>query len=144
MNRRDLVLAVLASSEGRPYTPVQLQKAIFLITKNVPDIVDDGPGFNFEPYDYGPFDSGVYLEADNLSRAGSAVIAPSGYGRWNTYAATDAGLKPGTDILNGLQEEIRQYIKDISTWVRAQSFSSLVKSIYQAYPETAANSIFKG
>src|SRR5258708_4475977 len=61
MDRRELVLALLASSEGRQYTPAQLQKAAFLVTRNMPQIVQ-GTGFHFVPYDYGPFDSDVYNE----------------------------------------------------------------------------------
>jgi len=53
MNRRDLVLAVLAASQGRSLTPVQMQKAAFLVTTNIPQVVTEGPLFNFVPYDYG-------------------------------------------------------------------------------------------
>jgi hypothetical protein len=143
LNRRDLVLAVLASSEGRPYTPAQLQKAVFLISRNLPRLFD-GPGFKFVPYDYGPFDSDVYQEAENLRRAGDAIIAPSDVGRWSTYAASEAGVTRGRGLLARLDEPARQYLQKVSDWVRSQSFSSLVKSIYDAYPEMRANSIFRG
>jgi hypothetical protein len=69
LTRRDLVLAVLASSEGRPYTPAQLQKAVFHISRNLPQLIH-GVGFNFVLCDYGPFDSDVYQEAENLRRTG--------------------------------------------------------------------------
>jgi hypothetical protein len=144
MNRRDLVLAVLAGAGGRPFTPVQLQKAVFVVTRNVPRLIDAGPGFTFQPYDYGPFDSDVYDEARTLAVAGEAVIAPAATGRWNTYAASDAGLARGTQILGGLDEATRKYLTDISAWVRSQSFSGLVKSIYAAYPDMKAKSIFRG
>jgi hypothetical protein len=62
MNRRDLVLAILAAAEGRAYTPVQIQKAVFVICDQLPHLIDDGPRFNFAPYDYGPFDGDVYTE----------------------------------------------------------------------------------
>jgi uncharacterized protein len=142
MNRCDLVLSVLASSEGRPYTPAQLQKAVFLISRNLPRVID-GAGFKFVPYDYGPFDSDVYHEAENLRRAGDAIIAPSDAGRWNTYAASESGLIRGRSLLERLDQPARQYLQQVSTWVRSQSFSSLVKSIYDAYPEMRANSIFR-
>jgi|SRR5665213_60486 len=144
MNRRELVLAVLACSEGRPYTPAQLQKAVFLVTRNMPQIVQQGPGYHFVPYDYGPFDSDVYSDASQLHHAGEAVIAPSGLGRWNTYAATEAGVRRGRELMQALPDHVQRYLRDVSEWVRAQSFSSLVKSIYETYPEMRANSIFRG
>ena len=143
MDRRELVLALLAASDGRQYTPAQLQKAVFLVTRNMPQIVQGG-GFHFVPYDYGPFDADVYNEAATLHHAGEAVIAPSGIGRWNTYAATESGIARGRALLRTLSAPAQQYLSDVSTWVRAQSFSSLVKSIYDTYPEMRENSIFRG
>lgn len=143
MNRRNLVLAMLAAAEGRPYTPVQIQKAIFLVCTELPELIDDGPGFDFQPYDYGPFDSDVYSEIEGLVRRGQAVILPSGQGNWNTYAATDEGIDDGEDLLEELGED-GEYIRKISDWVRSMSFSRLVKSIYEAYPHMRARSIFRG
>ena len=144
MNRRDLLLAVLAASEGRPYTPVQIQKALFLISQNAGHVVDEGDGFNFRPYDYGPFDSAVYVESERLMAAGEAKIIPSGFGSWNMYAASDAGVVRGRQLLNRLPSETRDYILGVCEWVRRLSFNSLVKSIYDAYPEMRARSIFRG
>ena len=145
MNRRDLVLAILGAADGRTYTPVQIQKAAFLVCKHFGNVIDEGPGFNFEPYDYGPFDSDVYAEIEALYRAGEAVIAPSAHGNWNTYAASDAGIERSGDLLYGvLGEEASSYIYKISNWVRSLSFKSLVRSIYEVYPEMRANSIFRG
>ncbi len=144
MNRKDLVLAILASAEGRPLSPVQLQKAAFLITTNADGIVDEGVGFNFTPYDYGPFDRAVYDEASALSMAGLCAIQPSSQGRWNVYSATEQGTESGLATLERLPDRFRDYVVNVTSWVRQQSFSSLVKSIYDQYPEMRANSIFQG
>jgi uncharacterized protein len=142
MNRRDLLLAILAASEGRPFEPVQIQKTVFLVTQNVPGIVTEGDGFNFVPYDYGPFDAAVYTEAEELSRCNLAIISRSSRGRWNTYAASHAGIVRGRQLLEALEPEVRQYIENITKWVQAQSFGSIVKFIYETYPKMRENSIF--
>jgi uncharacterized protein len=144
MNRRDLVLAILAAADGRTYTPVQIQKAVFVICDHFPDLIDEGVSFQFEPYDYGPFDSNVYSVIARLENEGLAEIAPSAYGNWNTYAASDDGVDRGCEILDRISNEERGYIHTVSNWVRSLSFAKLVKSIYEAYPEMRANSIFKG
>ena len=142
LNRRDLVLAILAASGGIAYTPVQIQKAVFVVCDQLPGLIS-GPGFNFKPYDYGPFDSDVYSEISQLQRAGEATIIPAPFGNWNMYAASDTGLARGRQLLDRIGKH-REYIEKISAWVRSLSFSSLVKSIYEAYPQMKANSIFKG
>ncbi len=124
MNRRDLLLTILAAADGRTFTPVQIQKAVFLVCDHFPDLIEEGPTFNFQPYDYGPFDSDVYSEIEALNRAGEAVIAPSAYGNWNTYAASDDGADRGQDLLNGMDDEACAYIQKISTWVRSLNFKS--------------------
>lgn len=144
MTRQELLLTVLACAEGRPFSPVQIQKALFLISKRMPELVTEGPGYQFVPYDYGPFDSSVYSDAAVLAAQGEVVISPSGVGNWNTYAVSDAGLESGQLSMAFLSERAQTYLKEVSDWVRAQSFASLVKAIYDAYPEMRANSIFRG
>ena len=143
MNRRDAVLAVLAAADGNGYGPAQLQKALFLISKNAPDVFEDGRGFKFTPYDYGPFDKRVYDAADELASEGLCTVARSSNG-FRTYSATEDGRRVGQLILAGLPPGKRNYIQEVSRWVRSLSFAQLVKSIYQAYPETRKNSIFVG
>jgi hypothetical protein len=143
MNRRELVLAILAASDGRPYTPVQIQKAVFVICDQLPRLINDGPGFHFEPYDYGPFDAQVYSEIEHLWWNGEAVTAPSSSGNWKTYAASDYGVSRGHELLNRAGKD-GQYIRKISAWVRSLDFTSLVKSIYEVYPHMRANTVFRG
>ena len=144
MNRRDLLLAVLAASAGQSYQPVQLQKAMFLVTRNLPGVVDEGPGFEFVPYDYGPFDASVYQEADRLERAGLAEIGTAPSGRWRVYAASAQGIREGDRALGRMTKEQRAYVRAVSQWVRRLDFGTLVRSVYEAYPEMRANSIFQG
>ena len=81
------------------------------------------------------------LRASRNSR--EAIIAQAGNGRWNTYAASDVGADRGSQLLDRLPSQTSQYIKHVSAWVRRLNFSTLVKSIYNAYPEMRANSIFR-
>ncbi len=144
MNRPSVLLAVLSASGGHPFQPVQIQKAMFLVSQNLPGLVTAGPKYSFAPYDYGPFDSTVYNDARVLQAAGLARIADASNGRWSTYSATDHGLERGTKLLDRMTKGQRKYILDVAAWVRKLSFSALVKSIYDAYPKMRENSIFEG
>ena len=57
---------------------------------------------------------------------------------------SEAGLVRGERLLATLDRDSRTYIDDVVRWALAQSFGSLVKSIYEAYPEMKENSIFQG
>jgi hypothetical protein len=79
-----------------------------------------------------------------LARRGLAEII-SQYGvRWNRYAASDAGIERGTKILESMPQRANDYVKNVSAWVRSQSFEGLVKAIYAQYPDMRANSVFRG
>jgi hypothetical protein len=144
MDRREVLLAVLAAGRGRQFSPVQIQKAIFLINKNLPHLTHGGPSYNFLPYNYGPFDRSVYIEAETLRDEGQATIALADNGRWSTYAASERGVEQGGLILNRMHQKSRKYVESVVEWVLAQSFGSLVKAIYDEYPEMRENSIFQG
>lgn len=143
MRRSEVLLATLGAADGRPFSPVQLQKAIFLIDRNLLQLFDEGSRFSFEAYDYGPFDREVYAEAAKLEMLGLASISRSANG-YSEYSATDAGLTSAREKLEQLQPQHRKYIKAVADWVRAMSFAKLVKSIYAEYPEMRENSIFRG
>src|ERR1700704_660608 len=98
MDRRELLLAVLAAGRGKAFNPAQVQKTVFLISTNLPNLVHRGGEFNFVPYNYGPFDKNVYVEAERLRDEGLVTIVPSENGRWMTYAASNDGIRRGEGI----------------------------------------------
>jgi uncharacterized protein len=142
MTRQDVLLAILAASGGRNYTPAQIQKGVFLVTENLPALVTEGRNYHFEPYDYGPFDKNVYVDCETLSVSGEADVLQGP--RWKYYTASDEGVQKGLAILERMAPEDRKYVHTVSEWVRSISFDQLVKSIYEKYPHMKANSIFRG
>ena len=143
-DRKSVVLAILAAGGGGTFTPTQLQKAAFLVSQNLTEVFAGGSRFSFAPYNYGPFDAGVYHEAEALKAEAMAEIANSAQGRWREYSASQAGVQRGEVVLNSLAPKHQEYIRLVAAWVRSLSFQQLVRSIYDHYPEMRANSIFRG
>lgn len=142
--RQQLVLAALAAGEtNSELSPVQAQKLFFLIDKNVSGALG-GQQYNFEPYDYGPFDSAVYSDLDWLSLPQEGCVETIRNGRFRTYRLTQRGRDIGIQRLNQLDPQIRDYFGRAKDWVKGLSFQALVRAIYQAYPEMRVNSIFQG
>lgn len=142
MKRKELALLVLALAEGKPYSPVRIQKALFLATSNLPQLVDKGPSYSFQAYDYGPFDKAVYGDLRELASDGLAELPSAWHDRWTEYQCTSAGQEEAQRIKDQVADDELEYLAEVSKFVRSLSFSQLVSAIYKAYPEMKKNSIF--
>jgi hypothetical protein len=141
MTRQELIAAAFASAGlNATFLPVQVQKLFFLIDREVANRIE-GPYFSFAPYDYGPFDSSVYDELENMKFVGHATIDMSG--RYRRYSLTDQGFIEGSRVLSSLPEDIRQFFSDLTSWIRKLDFQQLVAAIYNKYPDMKVNSIFR-
>jgi hypothetical protein len=142
VNRREFALASLAAgAKGRPLTPVQLQKFLFILDRNIGSRVR-GSGFAFRAYHYGPFDSSVYTTLQSLRDEGLAEISQSP-GAYRMYGLTEAGQAAGDAIVAQLDRRVTEHMAAVGEFVRSQSFASLVSSIYKAYPDMKVNSVFQ-
>lgn len=142
LSREDVVLAALSPAGGAPHTPVQVQKLLFLIDRNLSSILG-GPKFDFQPYHYGPFDKEVYATLEELAQAGVVEITRGRRGDWPEYRLTPEGQARALKVVARLDERARSYIERVSFFVRRLSFSELVASIYKAYPEMRVRSVFQ-
>ncbi len=129
--------AMAAGGSGAVYDPVQIQKLLFLIDREIPEQVG-GPHFRFVPYHYGPFDERVYGVLHLLERKGQVTVDRTG--PYPCYALTDLGLKEGLGILRTLAPTASDYLTQAADWVRRLSFSQLLRGIYARYPDMATNS----
>ena len=140
--RQKTILAALAAENAPPFAPVQVQKLFFLLDENL-NVRLGGRLFNFQPYNYGPFDAAVYRELEALWQMGLVTIAAVGGSGRREYRLTPAGFTAGNVVLDAFPEITRKYVATISAWVRSMSFQALVGSIYRAYPAMRENSIFE-
>jgi hypothetical protein len=134
---------MLSLAEGAPFTPVQIQKAMFLASDKVPGAFDRYSRYDFQPYDYGPFDWQVYADVEELERRGLAQINQQPGTRWRTYAATQRGVMEGRCLARQLSEDQHTLLTRIVQLVRSLSFNDLVSAIYRAYPGMRERSVFR-
>jgi hypothetical protein len=141
LTQRDIVLIGLTPAKGAEHTPVQAQKLFFLIDKNLSDLLG-GPFFNFHPYNYGPFDKNVYIILEELSSEGLVdIIMKQSY---KCYKLSVSGQMLGEELINNIPQIAKDYIEQVSKFVRELSFTQLISAIYRDYPEMSANSVFQG
>ncbi len=73
LERENVTLAVLSLADGM-LTPVQLQKAMFLASDKLSSAFKADSRYNFQPYDYGPFDRQMYEDVEAMERQGLIQI----------------------------------------------------------------------
>ena len=136
-SRSDIVLpAMVPAPCDIWFDPVRAQKLLFLIDKEIPTLVG-GPHFNFQPYNYGPFDINVYLELEALTE-GSCVHTDRRL-RHLRYRLTGKGLARGTTVMANIPDRASRFIERACEWMLVTSISDLLSAIYRRYPETAVN-----
>jgi len=143
LSKDEVLLVVLSLANGEPLTPVQVQKSLFLADDKVRTAFRAGSRYEFQPYDYGPFDREVYLDAQSMSRTGLVEISSDMRGGWNTYAATNAGLNRARALRERLSVPELEILKRIVGFVRSLSFTELVSAIYRGYPHMKERSVFR-
>ena len=133
-----IVLAALCGNGTcAPYNPVQLQKLLFLIDREIADDIG-GPHFDFKPDHYGPYDPSVFDVAEGLRGQGKVII--DNRGPYRRYLVSDGGLSEGSAVLDQMVEPACRYVYEASEWILSQSFRELVSAIYRQYPDMAVNS----
>lgn len=141
----DWTLLCIAEAGNQPLQPVQLQKALFLLGRNLPlSRLKAETFYSFEPYDYGPFAAGVYRDAEALEQGGLVTIKRPPLTRFNQYSSTDAGRETAASLRKELPADVAKYLTDVIKFTQSLSFNELVAAIYKAYPDMKANSVFQG
>jgi uncharacterized protein YwgA len=141
MEREKLILACLAAADGHSYDPAQIQKLVFLYQEKGLPPAEPKP-FRFSPYNFGPFDPAVYHTLESLSERGMVEIIGQPYTKQRAYRlSVDGRIAAETASKN---VPAWDYLRQLSDWVRKQSFTSLVASVYKAFPEMKVNSVFRG
>jgi hypothetical protein len=142
VQRSDWALLAIAAAEGRPLTPVQLQKVLFILGREKHRRV--GPGYYaFHPYNYGPFSSEIYADAEALDGMGLVDVEHGDPARsWSTYTATADGLARAQELRKKAPADAVRYLEALVAWARKLTFQQLVSSVYERYPDQRVNSIF--
>lgn len=141
IKREAFVLAAMVPAGKGLFSPVQIQKLLFLLDENVAKQTDK-PHFNYQPYHYGPFDKNVYEVLEQLEKKGLVEVKVSGVNGRRTYGLTDVGHRAGSEAFRGIGGPFQEYIKEAVHFVRTLSFPQLVRAIYKAYPKMKKNSVF--
>src|SRR6266404_2258486 len=137
LQRKDWTVLVISAAGPTGLSPVQLQKCLFLIGKNLPAEVGED-FYSFIPYNYGPFDAAVYVDAESLVNEKLIAIARVSGRTWAYYVITPKGEDLAQSLRAKISPTVWDYIFRTVAWIKRLSFSELLMAIYNAYPEYRA------
>jgi len=127
-----------AAADGR-LDPVQMQKTLFILSQEAKAYVG-ADFYTFRPYNYGPFDSLIYRDVDQLARQG--LLIDDNRNRVRCYVLTQSGAQQAQAIGAGLPTQLTDYIRAVVTWAKSVTFDELLRAVYARYPAYAVNSVF--
>ena len=138
------LLAISVAGENG-LSPVQIQKALFLLGKELSADIGDG-FYAFEPYNYGPFCKVIYGDAEDLADEGLVVVSSrTGMNRrYSHFTITPSGQQQAGEVERSAPPKAVSYLRAVVAWAQSQTFSGLIRAIYQKYPEYRENSVFSG
>jgi uncharacterized protein len=135
----DILLLVAEGATGRfPLDPIRLMKGAFLAWQQGPS--EWANLFDFEPYDYGPFDLSVYRSRDDLIRRG--FLGAARQGRYDRYWVTAAGAQRTAQLKQTQPNEVVDFLHRVGAFVTSRSFADLLREIYATFPKFAERSVF--
>lgn len=138
-DKQKWTLITLLKAKSKGLTPAQLQKTLFLLQKAFPKKLKDF--YHFKPYNYGPFDIQVYINAEKLASEGLINLYPVKNG-WSIYSITKTGEEVAKQVERQLDKPLIEYLDKVVKWAQSLTFQELISSIYKKYPEYKINSVF--
>ena len=144
MMARDWILLVIAAAPSKQLQPVHLQKSLFLLGRRLSGKqLQVEEFYQFEPYDYGPFCSQVYSDADQLRDEGLVHIDQPTSLSFRLYSVTEQGGERANTLRKALDQDVRNYLDRLVSWTSSLSFKRLVSAIYHEFPDMKVNSVFQ-
>jgi hypothetical protein len=120
---------------------IHLAKELFLLWKH-PLFSKRLHGVHFEPYKFGPWFEGINSGIDELVSRNAIGVRQSGNAQ--AISLTDYGKRISATLWKGLSPEEQAVLTDVKTNLNPLSTQALLNRIYDAYPEFAVASEWKG
>ena len=135
-----LLLALAFAPDGR-FSPIQAQKTMFLLSMEAKDYVGSG-FYKFKPYLYGPYSHQLASDLEKMRREGKVIADGSPFSRVS-YVLAPQGAEEAKGLRASADPKVLEFLHRTVGWVKSQTFSGLLASIYKKYPFYATQSIFK-
>jgi len=118
VNKKDWTLLAISLSREQGLSPVQIQKALFLLGKELPQAIN-GPFYEFVPHNYGPFSKEIYEDAEGLAEQGMVAVARRPGRGFLEYYPTSFGDHQLGELKRRADPVAVAYLEKAVNWVQS-------------------------
>lgn len=145
-DRRALPLLLAAPDfldpgETQPLDRIRMQKGVFLLEKRGPS--DWGTCYEYVPYNWGPYAPSLSSDVNSLVSDGAMTLIQFDGFHYGEYRTTAFGMKSIQELMDELDQQVLDFIRDVRRYVTTASFNRLLRDVYDAYPEYATRTRFR-
>lgn len=130
-------------SDGDPLDQIRVMKGMFLLSQHPDHPIHQQQMYEFEPYDWGPFDSTVYRDLDVLQVRGFLTAHRAPKSSQIRYGLTAAGEIEAARFRQSQPDALIALVDAVRLRVVSQTFRALLTDIYEAFPDYAVKSLLR-
>lgn len=139
LTRQDWLLLFIGSPGAQFHADqIRIMKGMFLLSKEGPSEVQDL--YAFEPYDYGPFDVGIYHDLDAAQAQGLIQSRTVGGTNRRVFQLTSTGEARAAEFRRQASQAALRAVEEVKKLVTSLSFTDLLSYVYERHPEYAVRS----
>ncbi len=140
LDRKNWLVLALAYAEPSGLSSMGLQKTLFLIGTNLPEVGNDY--YKFEAGPYGPYAKVIFQDADLLMNKGLVFTRASDpqYPDVQDYRVTPTGnaMRYGMRV----SPTARVYLRILLDWVNSSSSTRVNQAVLAAFPKYGPHRVF--
>ncbi|MFT4040941.1 MAG: hypothetical protein QM692_22350 [Thermomicrobiales bacterium] len=133
-----LLLFIGADGDKHPLDQLRVMKGLFLLSLSLEPLSGH---YSFTPYDFGPFDSKVYRDLDELQARGFIDSTNVGIGRRRDFWLTELGRRRYIELQASVSGDNFDEIQAAKTYVTSLDADALLSDVYERFPEFRSRSI---
>lgn len=141
-SRTDYLLVFLGLPAAQFFTDqIRVMKGMFLLAQEGPPVLRNL--YEFEAYDYGPFDTSIYHDLDVLTTSGLVEVSAIPGTNRRVYELSPRGEQEASALLRSLPNEVVDALQETKRLVTSMSFTKLLEYVYARYPKYASRSLYR-
>jgi hypothetical protein len=133
-------LWLLLALEG-DVDPIRIQKTMFLFAMEAGAPASDR--YRFEPYNWGPLSTQIYRDLEALSSAGLVEAVPVPGATYSRYRRTPKGTSIARVAALDADPHAVQFLSEHGSRLLRTDFDTMLREVYDKYPEYATKSLFR-